>query len=72
MQRLRYATISVRKICVTTVTPAIFPISRRSMFNSRSLNSPRDAEAATLAPRFEDARLPWKEGTDSRKQAVSV
>jgi hypothetical protein len=37
-----------------------------------SLNLPRDAEAATLAPRFEDARLAWKEGTDSRKQAVSV
>ena len=32
----------------------------------------RDAEAATLAPRFEYARLAWKEGTNSRKQAVSV
>ena len=72
MEWLRYAMISVRKICVTTVTPAISPILRRSIFNIRSLNSPRAAEAATLAPRFEDARLAWKEGTDSRKQAVSV
>ena len=72
MERLRYAKISVRKIFVTTVTPASFPISRRSIFNIPFPQFTRDAEAATLAPSFEYARLAWKEGTNSRKQAVSV
>ena len=39
------------------------------------LSAPRfigDAKAATLARRFEDARPPCKEGTDNRRQAVSV